>query len=207
MRKIDLTGQKFGRLTVIREHEARIKNKIIWVCRCDCGNTVKIIGDNLKSGCSTSCGCYFREIVRNTGRKNKKHGMTDTRLFNVRQGIKNRVGKSRGYEDVCLCDEWKTFEPFYKWAMMTGYDETAPKGKCTIDRIDPYGDYCPENCRWIDTAMQNRNKRNTRIIYLNGERHSTRELSKKLGKHKDYVYIRLKNGMPVEDIIEEALRN
>lgn len=71
--------------------------------------------------------------------------------------------KYYGAKGITVCDEWKNdFMAFRKWMLEHGYDENAPRGKCTIDRIDPYGNYCPENCRIVDMATQNKNRRKKR---------------------------------------------
>ena len=68
-----------------------------------------------------------------------------------------------GGRGITICDEWRNdFQSFYDWAMANGYDENAPRGQCTIDRIDNDKGYNPDNCRWVDTATQNKNKSNNR---------------------------------------------
>lgn len=68
--------------------------------------------------------------------------------------------KNYGARGISVCEEWdKDYSSFRKWAYENGYDENAPKFKCTIDRIDNDGNYCPENCRWVDMKIQNSNKR------------------------------------------------
>ena len=66
-----------------------------------------------------------------------------------------------GAKGVSVCDEWHDYSAFKKWALDNGYDEKAEKGECTIDRINPYGDYEPSNCKWVSMAEQARNKRNS----------------------------------------------
>jgi hypothetical protein len=73
----------------------------------------------------------------------------------------NRYG-GRG---ISVCDEWREdFQAFYEWAIANGYDETAPVGECTIDRIDNDKGYAPDNCRWVDLKTQQNNKSNNRKV-------------------------------------------
>jgi hypothetical protein len=65
---IDLTGMKFGRLSVIKQ-EGRKYNKIAWLCNCECGNTVIKVTDYQKKNQSCSCGCWNREIAAENRRK------------------------------------------------------------------------------------------------------------------------------------------
>ena len=155
----DLTGQKFGRLTVIKH----IKHKF-WLCKCECGNEIKVISDNFKAGRTKSCGCYRKE---NSEMLLYKHGKKHSRLYNVWCGIKRRCFnincqeyKYYGLRGITICEEWKNdFEQFYNWAMLNGYNEYAKFGECTIDRIDVNGNYEPRNCRWITLKEQSKNKR------------------------------------------------
>jgi hypothetical protein len=75
---IDLTGQKFGRLTVIKKEETKIK-KIRWWCKCDCGNPelILVVTDHLKDGHTKSCGCLQKEIVSEYGKQTKKYNTYD----------------------------------------------------------------------------------------------------------------------------------
>jgi hypothetical protein len=79
--------------------------------------------------------------------------------------------KNYGGRGISICDEWKNdFQAFYDWAMANGYDETATKWRCTIDRIDVNGDYCPENCRWVDMKTQQNNRTNNKRRVPSGEK-------------------------------------
>jgi len=68
--------------------------------------------------------------------------------------------KDYGGRGIIVCDEWKDdFKAFYDWAVSHGYDENAPHGQCTIDRIDNNKGYSPDNCRWVSMEVQVLNKR------------------------------------------------
>ena len=167
MRLIDLTGQKFHRLTVIKRHpENNKQNKPMWVCKCDCGQIVVVTGSDLKSGNTKSCGCWDKEVGRN---KLTTHGYSKTRLYQIWSNMKDRCynPNNKRYEDyggrgIFVCDEWRhDFMAFRGWAYQNGYDDTAPFGQCTIDRANNNDGYTPYNCVWSTLRQQAHNKRNT----------------------------------------------
>jgi hypothetical protein len=75
----------------------------------------------------------------------------------------NKKNKSYAYygaQGVRVCDEWDSdYAKFRDWAMANGYDPEAEFQQCTLDRINPFGDYEPSNCRWVDIVTQERNRR------------------------------------------------
>lgn len=161
---VDRTGLRYGRLVAIKRVGTK-HHEAAWLCKCDCGNETVVTGGNLTTGITKSCGCLQRENGVKTGRM-IIHGGTNTRLHGVWVGMMHRCyTKSSGsYENygargITVCDEWHDFDVFREWAIKTGYDPDAPRGKCTIDRIDNDGNYCPENCRWVDMKVQRHNQR------------------------------------------------
>lgn len=156
MKKLDLTGQRFGRLVVIEEAGHSSDGRVRWLCKCDCGNyTSTPSTKTLRNGTCRSCGCIEKE------RPNKRtHGKSSTKLFHVWNGMKqrcynpnNRSYKTYGSRGIKVCDEWRDdFMAFHDWAIANGYEEGL-----TIDRIDNDGDYEPNNCRWI-TRQENVSK-------------------------------------------------
>lgn len=164
---IDLVGMRYGRLTVEERVENSIHNAAQFRCRCDCGNYTIQSSNALRTGHTTSCGCQRKEKTSAWMKKyNTKHGGCGSRLYIVWGGVRQRVEnpnndryKDYGGRGIKICNEWKDFETFKKWAIENGYDEKAKYGDCTLDRIDVNGNYEPSNCRWVDLKVQARNKR------------------------------------------------
>lgn len=157
---IDLTGQRFGRLLVTQRAEPRKGyHGAMWLCQCDCGQASIVNAQNLKSGNTTSCGCYGAERRVNSV---KSHGQTGTRLHRIWKAMHTRCYNTNspqfeyyGYRGIFICDAWKVnFKAFYDWAMANGYRDDL-----TIDRIDNDKGYSPDNCRWTTMEEQNKNKR------------------------------------------------
>lgn len=163
----NLIGKKFGKLEVIQfsgYKQGKDHRSAYWLCKCDCGNTIEVKGVNLRIGNTKSCGCLT-----------KKHGMFGTRIYNLWHTMKERCYvpshisyANYGGKGIKVCDEWQEFIPFMKWAYENGYDENAPRGKCTLDRIDPSKDYCPQNCRFVDWSIQANNKSTNVYLEYNG---------------------------------------
>lgn len=178
---IDLTGKRFGSLTVIERFHGFTdpsgRKRTMWTCLCDCGTRTVVNSDTLRRGTQVSCGCYRR---KHTSELFKRHGKTGSRLYTVWCGIKNRCYNPNAYEykfygarNIKMCDEWRCdFQSFYDWAIENGYDDSAKRGECEIDRIDGSYDYCPNNCRITTRREQMNNIRTNRIIECNGDTHT-----------------------------------
>lgn len=158
---LDITGQRFGRLVAIERDTTSKRTR--WICKCDCGNVKSIDLTHLKSGATTSCGCYRKEHNKEVM---TKHGLTKTSLHNRWKALKQRCLNENsndytnyGDRGITLCEEWLEFENFYNWSIENGYKE-----EYQIDRIDNNKGYSPSNCRWVKPIVNNHNRRNTAKI-------------------------------------------
>ena len=197
---IDLSGQRFGRLTVIERAANDKHGEPRWLCRCDCGNHVIVLGSSLRSGHTKSCGCLQREHAAKIGKNTATHRLHNTRIYNIWSHMKSRCTSPKdpsfanyGCRGTTVCEEWQRFEPFYKWAIANGYDDTL-----SIDRIDVNGGYRPENCRWATMKEQQRNKRNNHYVTYDGETKTITEWAEKLNIRPETLHSRLRSGWSIE---------
>lgn len=198
---IDITGQKFGRLTVIGRAEKR-HSRIYWACRCECGNTKEFLAFNVRSGHVKSCGCLHREAVTTHGNAPRKNHSPEyrvwagmiTRTTNANpflHGYGNYMGRG-----IAVCERWLVFENFLEDM------GRRPGPHFSIDRIDNDGNYCPENCRWATKKEQSRNTRANKMVTYNGETKCLAEWVDRVGIPRQTIRTRLRLGWTVEKAFE-----
>lgn len=160
---IDLTGQRFGRLVVIRRAGVDTQGCATWLCRCDDGPSVTVSGVMLRRGNTKSCGCLHREAL--VGR-NTTHGLTGHPLYRtwvtMHQRCENRRNKKfpdYGGRGISVCGAWSG--PFGFASFLAHVSQLPHYGESgrSLDRVDNDGDYEPGNVRWATAAEQTRNRR------------------------------------------------
>lgn len=199
---IDMTGLRFGRLTVVERASNNKHNCVMWLCRCDCGKDVTVLGASLRNGSTRSCGCYSAECSRE---RSTTHGMHKTRLYRIWDAMRCRCYSSShkafenyGGRGISVCPEWRdSFEAFRDWALLSGYSDDL-----TLDRKETDGNYEPSNCRWISLKDQQLNKRNNHLISYAGETHTVTEWAEITGISRNTLFARIRLGWPSEKIIE-----
>jgi len=150
MKLVNRAGQVFGKLTVIEQAGRDKLKKVLWKCRCECGNETVVVSGSLLTGNTTSCGCVA---------PNLKHGGSGKGSYNTWRAMIRRCTISTdkdypryGGNGVSVCAEWMDYKKFVA-------DMGEPEGDETLDRINVYGNYEPNNCRWAGVKTQNRNLR------------------------------------------------
>lgn len=145
-------NKKFGKWTVL-EFVGVLKTHRIFKCKCECGVIKNVSFYNLQKG--KGCATCIKS----------KHGESRSKLYRVWQTMRSRCNSKThqrycfyGEKGIRVCEEWeKDFTVFKEWAINNGYKEGL-----SIDRIDVDGDYCPENCRWVNMHVQLANRRKSR---------------------------------------------
>lgn len=193
----DLTGQRFGRLTVISRGENAKNRQARWYCLCDCGNTSIIVGSDLRTTHTKSCGCLLRT-----------HNMTKTKTYRTWIGLKVRCTNpydkgypSYGGRGITICPRWlESFENFLE-------DMGEAPEAMSLDRIDNNGNYEPGNCRWATMKEQGNNRRSNRLIEFEGKTQTIMQWAREKGLTFDTLRKRLESKWSVEEALTLPVRS
>jgi hypothetical protein len=195
----DLTGKTFGKLTVLGLD--RVENhKSYWLFECSCDNKTQktLLSYNVTKGVTTSCGCAHKEKIT-------KHGLWNSRLYKIYYNMMSRCynPKSTGYEyygarKITVCVDWyDNFENFSIWSLSNGYEDHL-----TIDRKDVYGDYRPDNCKWSTVKEQGFNRRDNRVVTINGITKTITEWANDSELSRSTINGRLNRGVSPDKLLD-----
>lgn len=201
--KLNLAGQRFGRLIAIEVHDQDAYRAYRWKCTCDCGTDTVVRGSQLKSGAVQSCGCGVREAAS----RSRTHGATDTPLYGRWRAMiertrnpNHREYRNYGGRGIAVCDRWQSFENFAADMGPTFRQELQ------LDRLDVNGNYEPANCRWITQREQQRNKRTNHVIEWRGRSMVVTDWAELLGLVPNTVIYRLRRGWSVDRALTTGAR-
>lgn len=208
MKKLDLTGQRFGRLTVVECCGRSKDGQKVYLCRCDCGTEKKVRSGNLRNGNTQSCGCLSAEKTAERSRKRLLvHGGCGTRLYSIWIDMRSRCTWNKainwhlyGGRGIKVCDEWaNNFTAFRDWAMTNGYSDDLQ-----LDRIDNDGNYEPCNCKWSTRIEQGNNRRTCVYVTINGETKTVVEWCRINGIAVNTAFSRIERGWKAEDAVTKS---
>ncbi len=185
-------GSQFGQWTVLRHSgEESGRGKFYWVCRCSCGNELRVFKYDLLGGKSTKCRECF-----------STHGMTGRPGYNSWMGIKgrclnpnNKDYKNYGGRGIRVCDRWMDFENF--WEDMG----SSHRSGLQIERENNHGDYEPGNCRWETPKNQSNNKRNNKMLSAFGKTQTLSRWADEFSMSRSTLGGRILRGIPIEEAL------
>lgn len=184
MKKLDLSGQKFGRLTAIRDDGKTTNGGTKWLCVCECGEKTSVFIGHLRNGETTSCGCFKRE---STAKRSKKHGDASggnvTVEYDAWRGMWDRCTNPNyegfhnyGGRGIVVCERWKKYENF-----LTDMGR-RPSNKHSLDRYpNVNGNYEPNNCRWATAKQQAGNRTTNKWLSWKGRKMIQADWAREMG--------------------------
>lgn len=200
----DLTGQTFGRLTVIKMvlRTAQGCTRTHWRCRCVCGNEVTLLTNRLLNKGTKSCGCLKRDSSR---QRHTTHGKSKLPEFSVWCAMRKRcynpnntAYKNYGGRGINVCRQWLGPNGFPAFLSDMG---NRPSPQHTIDRIDNDGNYCPDNCRWATRQEQAANNRRNIVISYEGKSMILQDWANYLHLHRCTIERRLAKGWALSRVL------
>lgn len=200
----NLTGVIFGKLTVI-EVAGKIDHRVVWKCKCECGNVVEVRSSALVQGKKTHCGCSS-DVIRSEAATVHGQSVNKTPTYRSWVAMRQRCNDKNcchypdyGERGITVCERWNSFENFL-------VDMGPRPDGTTLDRFpDVNGNYEPGNCRWATSRQQSRNRRNSLYLTIDGEKKMMIDWAVQYGINHVTVFGRLKRGWSHEDAIKKPV--
>lgn len=195
---LNLIGFRFGRLLVEEEAESAIepsgRARRRWLCLCQCGTRFTARGTDLRSGRTSSCGCYRNDQVAEAlmthgeakkGRRSPEYS-TWAAIIQRCEGVGAACFPDYGGRGITVCDRWRE-----SYAAFLSDMGRRPSPANSIDRIDNDGNYEPGNCRWATKGEQARNKRSNRFVRYMGREMTLADAAETAGVPRKLVAQRI----------------
>jgi len=203
----DLTGQRFGRLLVIRKVEHPDKKNSRWLCRCDCGSEKDVRASHLKSGNVQSCGCFAREM---SSQRSTKHGNCIAKkrspeylswvAMMQRCYNKNHVAFEKyGEAGIQVCGSWHDFINFLN-------DMGNRPKNTSLERTNNNLGYFKENCKWASSSEQQNNRKNNLKLTFQGLELTLMQWAKKINMNYRTLKARINLGWKIEDVLTKSVK-
>ena len=197
----DIKGQVFGRLTVL-ERDSFVNGKTRWLCSCECGKQVLVIGQLLRNGKTKSCGCLRADRASEVAFKHGGYiGCKPSRTMRIWKNMIQRTSNPNcpmyaryGGAGIGVCNAWQTFQGFIA-------DMGEAPDALTLERIDNSKGYSLDNCKWATYAEQSRNKSNSKKLTLNGRTQVAVDWMVELSLTHDQIYKRIRRGWSDEEVL------
>lgn len=204
----DLTGQVFGRWTVLKRAPNNIYGRVAWLCLCECGEKRTVLASSLRQRVSISCGCFHRDITATINAKHQLYKSPEYRSWQCMiarcTNPKRPEYSSYGGRGIQVCSRWRQFEYFYHDMGL------KPSQHHSIDRVDNNAHYscgkCPtctvngwlSNCRWATRSEQQRNRRNNHLVTFDNKTKTITAWAEQTGIHWVTIITRIKRGWSIE---------
>lgn len=204
----DISGQRFGRLVAVEPVGKTPARKTVWLCRCDCGQSPRVVSGDLASGKVVSCGCHKAESAKS---RFSTHGLRRSPLYGTWANMVNRCTNpnSDDYADyggrgITICDEWqRNFQAFHDYVTrLSGYGNPG----YTLDRADNSLGYQPGNMRWATATEQSRNRRYNHLVTHLGKTQCLSAWAEETGIKADTIRARLRLGWSIDRALSTPTR-
>ena len=202
----DLTGRRFGLLTVLARAPNTSYGTLAWLCKCDCGETRVAASHNLRYGHTRSCG-HLKGLNRRPA-NNQMHGGSHSLTYRSWQSMKDRCHNPRSYNyarygarGIMVCERWR-----HSFTAFLADMGERPSPEITLDRIDGDVGYLPGNCRWAAVEVQSENRSCHLRFTFGGRTLTLRGWANEAGISKSCLRGRLKLGWSFEKAITTPVR-
>lgn len=185
-----MIGRIFGRWEVISAAPSAGQGTV-WNCRCVCGSERVVRAAKLRSGKSTSCGCFRKELRTTHGLHGHPLYATWAGMIARCQNPKHNSFERYGGRGIMVCAEWNEPSAFIAWAIDNGWTPGLQ-----LDRRENDQGYSPSNCRFVTPDENANNRSSCHIILIGDDRFTVTQAARKFGVNRETIYGRLNRGVP-----------